>query len=63
MAKDIVVWTAGNQRIWWACPSCKVEAGVTLPVALSEIARRMDAFRQEHLECNDSAKEGKAWRG
>lgn len=63
MAKDIIVWTPGGQRIWWACPTCKVEGGVTLPVALSEIARRMDTFRQDHKECASKAQEGTAWRG
>lgn len=63
MTKDIVVWTPGNNRVWWACPSCKVEGGVTLPVALSEISRRIEKFQQDHNQCATKAQEGTAWRG
>ncbi len=58
-----IVWTPGGNRIWWACPACKVEAGVTLPVSVSEVQRRLDAFQEEHSACNITAQEGKAWRG
>lgn len=61
--QDIVVWTPGNNRIWWACPTCKVEGGVTLPVPLAEIQRRSAQFAEAHKDCAAKAQEGKAWRG
>jgi len=63
LSRDIIIWTPGNSRIWWACPSCKVEAGVTLPVSLSEMTKRIDKFTQDHKECASKAQEGTAWRG
>lgn len=56
------VWTADGKRVWWACPVCKVEAGITLPVPLSQIVQRMNAFRSQHEQCADKAQGGKAWR-
>lgn len=58
-----IVWTPGGNRIWWACPTCKVEGGVTLPVSLAEVQKRLEQFQATHSECADKAQEGKAWRG
>ena len=57
------IWTPGDARIWWACPTCKTEAGISPPVDLDELYKRVSLFRDEHAECGKKPKGGTAWRG
>ena len=61
MAENVVVWTPGNARVWWACSICKTEAGISPPVDLEELYRRVSLFRYEHAECAKKRQSG-AWR-
>lgn len=51
--QDIVVWTPGNNRIWWACPTCKVEAGITLTASAVEVHKRLGDFLGQHKDCSN----------
>lgn len=62
----VTVWTPGDARVWWACPVCKVEAGISPPVDMDEMLRRISLFRDEHAECKLRAPQGAkeiVWRG
>ena len=59
----IRIWTPGDARIWWACPVCKTEGGISPPVDMDELYKRVSLFRDEHAECERKAKGGMAWRG
>lgn len=48
---EITAWTPGNGRIWWACPTCKLEAGITLPTSAVEMAERLHKFIEQHKDC------------
>ena len=58
----ITVWTPGDARVWWACPVCKTEAGITPPIDIQELLRRVSLFRDEHAECNNKRKTVLGWR-
>ena len=63
-ANAVVVWTAGDARIWWACPHCKVEGGISPPVKVDEFLKRLSLFTDEHADCTPKRpKEMIAWRG
>ena len=57
---SVVVWTPNSARIWWACPTCKVEGGVTPPVPVSEMTARLKEFNSKHSEC--ATNNAPAWR-
>ncbi len=59
----VVVWTPGDTRIWWSCPVCRVEAGISPPVDLDELYKRVSLFRDEHAACEQKANKGITWRG
>jgi len=48
---NVVVWNANSARIWWACPTCKVEAGITLPASAAEFIARLQKFTDMHSAC------------
>lgn len=58
----VTVWVDAGNRMWWSCPTCKVEAGITLPAKISEVADRMTKFNQQHKTCADQVKERMPWR-
>lgn len=67
MSTKVVVWTPGDARVWWACPVCKVEAGISPPVDMEEFMRRISLFRDEHAACAHKVKTEQqgviTWRG
>ena len=59
----VVVWTPGDTRVWWACPYCKVEGGISPPVEVDELLKRVSLFKDEHDKCAPKAtKEPITWR-
>ena len=52
----VMVWTPGDARVWWACPACKTEGGISPPVDLDELYKRVSLFRDEHAECESKRK-------
>ena len=47
----VTVWTPGDARIWWACSICKVEGGISPPVEVAELLKRVSLFKDEHADC------------
>jgi len=47
----LVIWNSNRDRIWWACPTCKVEAGITLPASVTEVVSRVEKFTSTHSIC------------
>ena len=50
---DIIVWAPGSPRIWWACPTCKVEGGITLSAPATELHERLGKVLEQHKDCTN----------
>ena len=59
----VTVWTPGDARVWWACSVCKTEGGISPPVDIDELLRRVSLFKDEHSECERKPKARDGWRG
>lgn len=58
----VVVWTPGDARVWWACSICKVEAGISPPIDLDELIKRVSLFKDEHADCGQKQPASFPWR-
>ena len=58
----VTVWTPGDARVWWACPICKVEGGISPPVDVDEFLKRVSLFKDEHEGCEKKQASPVPWR-